>query len=65
MISLPPEKLTFRRQVNLQLKTNKVMGDKSPKATSKKTVQKKTKATTGAAKKKAVVTAKQAGGKKK
>jgi len=60
----PAEKLIFRRQVNQQNKI-KVMGDKSPKSTQKKSSQKQAKASSVAAKKKAAVLSKQASDKKR
>jgi hypothetical protein len=60
----PSEKLTSRRRVNQQNKI-KVMGDKSPKSTLKKSSQQKVKANQAAEKKKAAVLSKQAAGKKK
>ena len=63
MMSLPSEKLTCRRQVTS--KKIKVMGDKSPKATGKKSSQKQAKTSSAAAKKKAAVLGKQAAGKNK
>ena len=42
MMLLPAEKLKFRRRVNLR--KNKIMGDKSPKANQKKSSQKQSKA---------------------
>ena len=61
---LPAEKLTCRRQVNQQNRI-KVMGDKSPKSTQKKSGQKQAKATSAADKKKAAVLSKQATDKKR
>jgi hypothetical protein len=60
----PAEKLSCRRGVNLQNQI-KVMGDKSPKATQKKSGQKQAKATSADQKKNAAVAAKQVEGKKK
>ena len=59
-----PEKLPCRRLVNPQ-NQNKVMGDKSPKATQKKSGQKNAKASSANAKKSAAVAAKSDAGKKK
>ena len=64
MMTLPAEKLTCRRQINEQNKI-KVMGDKSPKSTQKKSTQKQAHASSAAEKKKAAVLSKQAAGKKK
>jgi hypothetical protein len=63
-LALPAEKLICRWQVNQQNKI-KVMGDKSPKSTQKKSGQKQTKASSVAAKKKAATLSKQATNKKK
>ncbi len=60
----PAEKLSCRRRVNHRTKI-KVMGDKSPKATQKKSGQKQAKATSASQKKNAAVAAKQVAGKKK
>ena len=65
MMNVPPGKLQFRGRVNRGLKTNNIMGDKSPKATQKKSGQKSSKASSTAAKKKAAVASKSAAGKKK
>lgn len=64
MMTLPSEKLTFRRRVNQQSEIN-VMGDKSPKSTRKKSSQKQAKASSAAEKKKAGVSGKQAADKKR
>ena len=58
------EKLPCRKPVN-SLKEIKVMGDKSPKATQKKSGQKDAKASSANAKKSAAVAAKSAAGKKR
>ena len=63
IMSLPAEKLICRRRVNQQNRI-KVMGDKSPKATQKKSSQKQTKANTAAQAKKAAMLSKQAAGNK-
>jgi hypothetical protein len=57
-MSLSAEKLTCRRRVNQQ-NTFKVMGDKSPKATQKKSGQKQAKANGAAQKKNAALRSKQ------
>ena len=59
-----PEKLPCRRRVNRRTKP-KIMGDKSPKATQKKSGQKNAKITSANAKKNAAVAAKSAAGKKR
>ena len=59
-----PEKIPCRRQANRRTKI-KVMGDKSPKATQKKSGQKNAKASSASAKKNAVVAAKSAAAKKR
>ena len=64
MMPLPSEKLTCRWQVNSQSQI-KVMGDKSPKSTQKKSSQKQAKANSAEQKKKAAVVSLQAAGKKK
>jgi hypothetical protein len=64
MMQNPAEKLKFRRPVNLR--KNKIMGDKSPKSNQKKSSQKQSKATSSASQKKsAAMAAKSAAGKKK
>ena len=63
MLTLPSEKLTCRRRVNQQRKI-KVMGDRSPKSTQKKSNQKQSKASNAAAEKKAALASKQSAGKK-
>ncbi len=60
----PAEKQTCRWRVNPQFKIN-LMGDKSPKATQKKSGQKETKNSSANAKKSAAQAAKSAAGKKK
>jgi hypothetical protein len=64
-MDMPSGKLLFRGQVNRGKQKVKIMGDKSPKANSKKSGQKNSKASSVAAKKKAAVVSKQAAGKKK
>lgn len=59
----PTGKLLCRWRVNRRRKPN-IMGDKSPKATQKKSTQKQTKATSAGQKKQQAVAAKQAGKKK-
>jgi hypothetical protein len=63
-MSLPAEKLLCRRRVN-QKNGVRVMGDKSPKSTQKKSGQKQAKAISMAQKKKEAVASKQVAGKKK
>ena len=65
MMGEPSGKLLFRGRVNRGKQKVKIMGDKSPKANSKKSGQKNSKASSSAAKKKAAVVSKQAAGKKK
>jgi len=60
----PAEKLSCRKQVNQQNRI-KVMGDKSPKSTQKKSGQKQAKANSAAQKKKAAVLSKQTSDKKR
>ncbi len=62
-MSLAAEKLICRRKVN-QRNRIKVMGDKSPKATQKKSSQKQAKANSAAEVKKAAMLSKQVAGKK-
>jgi hypothetical protein len=64
MMNLPAEKLICRGRVN-QSNTVKIMGDRSPKSTQKKSSQKQAKATSAAQQQKAAVLSKQAAGKKK
>jgi hypothetical protein len=56
MMRMPSEKLKFCGRVNLR--KNKIMGDKSPKANQKKSSQKQSKAGAASQKKKAAVAAK-------
>jgi hypothetical protein len=63
-MGLPAVKLICRRQVNQQNRI-KVMGDKSPKSTQKKSGQKQAKASSAAEKKKAAVLSKQASDKQR
>jgi len=63
-MTAPSEKHTSRGRVNRPNKI-KVMGDKSPKSTQKKSSQKQVKATSAAQQKKAAVLSKQVVGKKK
>jgi len=63
-MGLPAAKLICRRQVNQQNRIN-VMGDKSPKATQKKSGQKQAKANSEAEKKRAAVLRKQASDKER
>jgi hypothetical protein len=56
-MACPSEKIPCRRRVNPQ-NQNKVMGDKSPKATQKKSGQKNAKASSNNAKKSAAAAAK-------
>ena len=63
MLSSPTEKLLSRWRVNRRKKPN-IMGDKSPKATQKKSTQKQSKATAAGQKKQQAVAAKQSGKKK-
>ena len=64
MVSLPVEKLVCRRQVNQQKRT-KIMGDKSPKSTQKKSSQKQSQANSAAQAKKAAMLSKKVAGKTK
>ena len=64
MMTLPAEKLLFRRRVNRGQRKQNIMGDKSPKANQKKSTQKQTKTNVAAAKKNAAVAARQVAGKK-
>lgn len=63
-MSPPAEKLICRSRINQQYRI-KVMGDKSPKATQKKSGQKQAKADSAAAKKRAAVLSKQASDKER
>ena len=65
MMTLPAEKLLFRRPVNCGKRKQSIMGDRSPKSNQKKSTQKQGKANVASAKAKAAVAAKQAAGKKK
>ena len=64
IVMLPSEKLSCRRGVNSR-KKNKVMGDKSPKSTQKKSTQKQSKASSADQKKKQALEAKSAAAKKR
>jgi len=63
-MGFPPEKIPCRRRVNRRTRLN-VMGDKSPKATQKKSGQKNAKTSSANQKKSAAVAAKSSAGKKK
>ncbi len=65
MMTLPAEKLLFRRPVNCGNRKQSIMGDRSPKSNHKKSTQKQGKTNAASAKAKAAVAAKQAAGKKK
>jgi hypothetical protein len=56
MMPSPSEKLKFRGWVNLR--KNKIMGDRSPKSNQKKSSQKQSKASSASLKKSAAVAAK-------
>ena len=61
-LDFPAETPTCRREVNAQ-PTIKIMGDKSPKATHKKSAQKQVKANSADQKKREAITAKRSAGK--
>jgi hypothetical protein len=60
---IPSEKITCRRRVNLR--KNKIMGDKSPKSNQKKSSQKQARVSSADQKKKSAADAKSAASRKK